>query len=94
MPSPETKELYTMLLASRYIRNRMNNEGRSVVCVYEGKQVPVKSFPAAAGNELKHLLKGDKKDKFRFTLNLNKVRRLGGRVWFKKAFKIYKKNTL
>lgn len=87
MPLPETRELYTLLLGGRYARNRMNHTGESSIMVYEGKQVPVKCFPARAGREIKPLLKKDSRDKFRYTLNLNTVRRLDGRTWFKRFFK-------
>ncbi len=87
MPLPETRELYTLLLGGRYIRNRMNTDGCSMVGVYEGNQVLVKCFPARAGTEIKPLLKKDRKDKFRYTLNLNTVRGLDGRTRFKRFFK-------
>lgn len=82
----ETKELYCLLLCGTYIRRRMNLSGVSEVVAYEGNQVPVRSFPAFAGDELKSLLKVDRKDKFKFTLNLKLVRQLDGRSWYKKTF--------
>lgn len=81
----EQKEFMSHLLKGRYVMLRMNNEGQSVYCVYEGNQVPVKYYTRVVGDYFVGYFKRDKKN--RITLNLNEIRKKGGRRLIKRAYK-------